>query len=357
MGEILGREGVPGKRKKNIEEKGEMLVKKRMLMFGLSLLIVAGMAISAGAVEFVTIVTGSTGGTYYPVGTILANHFNQKLLKEGFKFSAQSSGGTTENLDMLKNSEAQMGIAMCNLTGFAYTGTNRYEGNKNPNLRYVIGLWPEVSQFVYSKNSGINGWDDLKGKKIAVGPPASGTEFSTRTILQAVAGLTFDDIVPEYLGYSEASQALQNGRIDAALLEAGYPTSAVTELYAGRTEVDMLPFDGDVRDKLIAAAPWYAPVTIPADVYPKQDKEIPIVGVKCSLIVHPEVKDEVVYKALQVIYEDREAFLKEHAVFYKVDFDDPLSGLYGAPLHPGAVKFFREKGLNIPEEMIPPEMK
>lgn len=332
-------------------------MKKRLVMLGLSLLVVAGMAISAGAVEFVTIVTGSTGGTYYPVGTILANHFNQKLMKDGYKFSAQSSGGTTENLDMLKNSEAQMGIAMCNLTGFSYKGTNRYEGNPNPNLRYVIALWPEVSQFVYAKNSGINGWDDLKGKKIAVGPPASGTEFSTRTILQAVAGLTFDDIVPEYLGYSEASQALQNGRIDAALLEAGYPTSAVTELYAGRSEVDMLPFEGEVKDKLIAEAPWYAPVTIPAETYPKQGEEIPVVGVMCSLIVHPEVGDEIVYKALQVIYEDKEDLLKEHAVFYKVDFDKPLSGLYGAPLHTGAVKFYQEKGLEIPEELLPPEMK
>ncbi|MDT8285312.1 MAG: TAXI family TRAP transporter solute-binding subunit, partial [Thermovirgaceae bacterium] len=232
-------------------------MKKRLAMLGLSLLLVAGMVASAGAVEFVTIVTGSTGGTYYPVGTILANHFNQKLMGDGYKFSAQSSGGTTENLDMLKNSEAQMAIAMCNLTGFAFTGTNRYEGNANPNLRYVIGLWPEVSQFVYAKGSGIKGWSDLKGKKIAVGPPASGTEFSTRTILKAIPGLTFDDIVPEYLGYSEASQALQNGQIDAALLEAGYPTSAVTELYAGRTEIDMLYFEGEAREKLIAAAPWY----------------------------------------------------------------------------------------------------
>jgi hypothetical protein len=335
-----------------------MKVKKRLVMLGLSLLLVAGMALSAGAVEFVTIVTGSTGGTYYPVGTILANHFNQKLLTEGYKFSAQSSGGTTENLDMLKNSEAQMGIAMCNLTGFSYTGTNRYEGKPNPNLRYVIALWPEVSQFVYAKGSGIEGWDDLEGKKIAVGPPASGTEFSTRTILQTVAGLTFDDITPEYLGYSEASQAIQNGRIDAALLEAGYPTSAVTELYAGRTEVDMLRFEGEVKDKLVTEAPWYAPVTIPAETYPKQDKDIPVVGVMCSLIVHPEVSDEIVYKALQVMYEDREDLLKEHAVFNKVDFDNPLNGLYGAPLHPGAVKFFREEmGLEIPEKLLPPEMQ
>lgn len=332
-------------------------MKKRIVMLCMAVALTFSLAAGASALEFVTIVTGSTGGTYYPVGTILANHFNKALLAKGFKFSAQSSGGTTENLDMLKNSEAEMGIAMCNLTGFSYTGTNRYEGKPNPNLRYVFGLWPEASQFVFSKNSGIEGWNDLKGKKIAVGPPASGTEFSSRTILKAIPDLTFDDIVPEYLGYSESAQALQNGRIDATLLEAGIPTSAVTELYAGRTEVDMLPFEGEAFDKLVKAAPWYAKVVIPAETYPKQDKELNVVGVKCALIVHPNVADEVVYQALETIYKDREDLLKEHAVFYKVDFENPMAGLYGAPLHPGAVKFYQDKGMTVPEELLPPEMK
>lgn len=329
-------------------------MKKHLVMLCMALALTFTLVAGAPAMEFVTLVTGSTGGTYYPVGTILANHFNKALLSQGYKFSAQSSGGTTENLDMLKKSEAEMGIAMCNLTGFSYTGTNRYEGKPNPNLRYVFGLWPEASQFVFSKSSGIKGWDDLKGKKIAVGPPASGTEFSTRTILQAIPNLTFDDITPEYLGYSESAQALQNGRIDATLLEAGIPTSAVTELYAGRTEVNMLPFNGEVFDKLAKAAPWYAKVIIPAETYPKQAKELNVVGVKCSLIVHPDVADEVVYKALEIIYADREDLLKEHAVFYKVDFDKPMAGLYGAPLHPGAVKFYRDKGMTVPAELLPP---
>ncbi|HPJ26320.1 MAG TPA: TAXI family TRAP transporter solute-binding subunit [Synergistaceae bacterium] len=331
---------------------------KRGMLFALivALLLSLGGAAFAG-MQFVTLVTGSTGGTYYPVGTIFANHFNQALLKDGVKWSAQSSGGSTENLDMLNKGEAEMAIAMCNLTGFAYTGTNRYEGKEYPNLRYVFGLWPEASQFVYAKNSGITGWDTLKGKKIAVGPPASGTEFSTRVVLKGLAGLTFDDIVPEYLGYSEAGQAIQNGRIDAALLEAGIPTSAVTELYAGRTEVDMLPIEGELLEKLVAEAPWYAPVVIPAETYPKQDKDVPLVGVKCALLASPKLEAELVYKMLQVVYADKENFLKEHAVFYKVDFENPLAGLYGAPLHAGAVKFYQEKGFEIPEALIPPEMK
>jgi len=172
-----------------------------MKKFGVLLVAVMALALLAipatAAGNFVTIVTGSTGGTYYPVGTILANHFNTVLTKTGIKWSAQSSGGTAENLEMMKKGEAEMAIAMANLTGFAYTGTVRYEGKKIENLRYVMGLWPDVTQFVVRKEANIKTWADLKGKKIAVGPAASGTEFSSRVLLKALAGLTFDDIVPE----------------------------------------------------------------------------------------------------------------------------------------------------------------
>ncbi|MBL3592014.1 MAG: TAXI family TRAP transporter solute-binding subunit [Synergistaceae bacterium] len=335
--------------------RGMVSVRCRLVALALSLILFAAAGAAAG--EFVTIVTGSTGGTYYPVGTLLANRFNTAMLTKGYKFSAQSSGGTTENLEMLHSGQARMAIAMCNLTGLAYLGQDLYGDSPNPDLRYVFGLWPDVSQFVITKSSGIKGWGDLKGKKIAVGPPASGTEFSTRTMLQAISGLTFDDIVPEYLGYSEAAQALQNGHIDGALLEAGVPTSAVTELYAGRTEVDMLPYEGEDLKKLLEAAPWYAEVLIPAGTYPKQGRDLHVVGVKCALIAHPDVADDIIYQSLETIYASREALLKAHSAFNQVDFDRPLAGLYGAPLHPGAVKFYREKGMTVPEELLPPDMK
>lgn len=316
-----------------------------------ALLFAEGAAFAAPT--FITIVTGSTGGTYYPVGTILANHFNTALMSEGLKASAQSSGGTVENLEMLSKGEAEMAIAMSNLTGFAYKGEVRYEGKPNLALRYVIGLWPDVTQLVYAKDSGITSFADLKGKRFAVGPAASGTEFTSRLMLRVLSGLTFDDIKPEYVGYSEAAQALQNGRIDIFNGETGVPTAAVAELYAGRTPVDMLEFSEDDMAKLKKEAPYYARVVIPAGVYPKQDRDLQVVGVKSALIVHKDVDADTVYKMLKVIYDDREAMKQAHAAFSKVDYDNPLDGLYGAPLHPGAVRFYREMGLEIPEELMP----
>ncbi len=315
----------------------------------------AGPAVAA--TQFVTIVTGSTGGTYYPVGTIIANGMNKELMAKGVKASAQSSGGTVENLKMLKGGEAEMAIAMSNLTGFAYKGIGNYEGAPIPGLRYVMGLWPDVTQIVVRKEAGINTWADLKDKRMAVGPPASGTEFTSRLVLKVVAGLSFEDIKPEYIGYSEAAQALQNGRLDAFNAETGYPVSAVSELYAGRTPVGMLEFSDDDLDTLQLEAPYYARVVIPADVYPKQDKPLNLVGVKSALIVTDSVDAEVVYETLKVIYNERESMKQAHAAFTKIDYDNPLAGLYGAPLHPGAVKFFREQGLEIPGSLLPPEMK
>lgn len=323
----------------------------RILALSLCAAFLAAPALAAG--KFITIVTGSTGGTYYPVGTILANHFNASLAAKGFKWSAQSSGGTAENLEMMKKNEAEMAIAMANLTGFAYTGTVRYEGKKIENLRYVMGLWPDVTQFVVRAESGVKTWKDLKGKKIAVGPAASGTEFSSRVLLKALAGLSFEDIVPERVGYTEASQSLQNGQIDGFNAEAGVPTGAVAELFASRSKVLVLEFSDEDMLKLKKDAPFYYRVLIPAKTYPKQDKELKVAGIKSALLVDKSVPDEAVYEMLKVIYAERPQMIKEHAAFTKIDYDKPMDGLFGAPLHPGAVKFFKEKGFKVPAKLLP----
>ncbi len=192
--------------------------------------------------SFVTIVTGSTGGTYYPVGTIFSTLWNEKLGETGVIASVQSSGGSVENLNMLKNGEAQMGIAMANLTLFAYEGSGKFEDNQFEDVRFVTALWPDVTQFVVTEGSGINSLSDLKGKTFNVGGAGSGTEYSSKVILEAVAGISFDDIKAEHLGYFEASSAMQNAQIVGMNAEGGIPLSAVSEVAASKTEVKLLEF-------------------------------------------------------------------------------------------------------------------
>lgn len=307
-----------------------------------------------GAAErHLTIATGSRGGTYFPVGEILATHFNAALGKGGFRWSARLSGGTAENLELLKKGDAAMAIAMANLTGFAATGTLHYQGNRIPNLRYVLGLWPDVTQFVCRAGAKIKTWSDLRGKRIAVGPPGSGTEFSNGVLLRTLAGLSWSDIVPVRLGYDEGAQALREGRIDAFNAEAGIPTKAVAELLETPAAVTLLEFSEDDMAKLAAEAPFYTRVVIPEGTYPGQTEPLGVAGIRSALLADESLPENVVYDMLTVIYAHKEAMAKEHAAFTKVDYDNPLAGLYGAPLHPGAVRFFTEKGVRIPPELLP----
>lgn len=236
------------------------------------------------------------------MGEILARHFNAALGNRGFRWSARPSGGTAENLELLKKGDAAMAIAMANLTGFAATGTVRYQGNRIPNLRYVLGLWPDVTQFVCRADANIRTWSDLRGKRIAVGPPGSGTEFSSGVLLQALAGLSWGDIIPLRLGYDEGAQALREGRIDAFNAEAGIPTKAVAELLETPEEVTLLEFSEEDMARLADAAPFYARVVIPGGTYPGQAEPLGVAGIRSALLADESLPENVVYDMLTVIY-------------------------------------------------------
>ncbi|WIF94101.1 TAXI family TRAP transporter solute-binding subunit [Caminicella sporogenes] len=303
--------------------------------------------------KFVTIVTGSTGGTYYPVGTILATLWNEKLADMGIAASAQSSGGSVENLNMLKNGEAELGIAMANLTLFAYKGEQRFKDNKFEKVRFVTALWPDVTQFVVTEDSGINSIKDIKGKRFNVGGAGSGTEYSTKMILENVGGITFNDIKPEHLGYFEASSAMQNGQLDGMNAEGGLPTSAVSEIFASKTAVKLLEFSDEDYKKLHEAAPYYGQFKVPAGLYSNQNKEIKTVGVKSALICSADLDEELVYNLVKTMYENYEEIVGSHKALEFVSLDEAVKGLPPVPIHPGAVKFYKEKGIEIPEELLP----
>ena len=307
--------------------------------------------------KFITIVTGSTGGTYYPVGTILANLWNEKLGSMGIQASAQSSGGTVENLNMIKGGEAQLGIAMTNLSLFNYKGTERFEGKANPKLRFLTALWPDVTQFVVTQSSGINSIKDIKGKRFSVGAAGSGTEYSTRMILKVIGGLTFDDIKKEHLGYFESSQAMQNGQLDGMNAEGGIPTSAVSEIFASATKVKILEFSDEDYQKLAKEVPFYIQYTIPANTYKGQDKPVKTLGVKCAIVGSSDLPEDLVYNLVKVMYENLATIKPAHKVLDYLTLEGAVKGLPPVPLHAGAVKYFKEKGIQIPAELIPPEAK
>ena len=335
-----------------MKKKKIILICSLILLFGVSSLVSAGQ-------KFIGIATGSTGGTFYPVGVTIATVVEDAIGDElGVKFSAHTSGGSASNLQMIKNKEIKMAIAGSVPTSQAYRGVKEYEGNEINNVRYVTALYPEVVQFVYRKGSGIKTLEDFKGKKIAVGPPGGGGSFYCPTILEIVSGVTFEDFRPQYMGYSDSVQALQNNLISAAYLGASYPTSSVSEIYASPTEVDMVEFSDEDLAKLQDAAPYYARIVIEKDTYPGQKKDLNLIGFKSSLVAEKDVDKEVVYRLLKTFYLEKLDELKERQnALDPVTLEEAIKGLSGAPLHPGAVKFYREQGIEIPDNLIPPEMK
>jgi len=303
--------------------------------------------------QFVTIVTGSTGGTYYPVGTILATLWSEKLGDLGVVASAQSSGGSVENLNMLKAEEAQLGIAVASLGYFAMIGQENFASNQFEDVRMVTGLWPELSQIVVTEASGINSIADIKGHSINVGGAGSGTEYSTLKILNVLGGLSKGDYRAEHLGYSEASSAMQNGQLDGMNAEAGIPTSSVSEIFASKTDVKMLEFSDEDYKKLKEAAPQYGQFTVPAGLYPGLDKDVKVVGIKSALFTNASADEELIYNLTKTMYEYYEEIKGSHMALETVTLENAVQGLPPVPLHPGAAKYYQEKGIEIPSELMP----
>jgi len=332
---------------------------KKTSIILLTLIVVFTLAISTSLaqVNHIGISTGSTGGTFYPAGAIIANTFNEYLGDSGYKWSALASGGSLENLEMLRQKEVLMAIVGSAPSNWAYTGLQDFEGKAIKNIRYVTALWPEMTQIIYRKGIGIEGWKDLKGKKVAVGP-AGGSYFYSRIILKSVANLTFDDITPEYMSYGDSVQALQDRLIDAAYLAAGVPTSAVSQAYAGKVEIDILEFSDEEVARLHEAAPFYVRGVIEKGTYPGQDRNLNVAANPSALLAEKDMSEDIVYKMLDAMYiKGLDGMKKQHHSLTFLSLEGAIKGLSGAPLHPGAVKFYRDHGIDVPEDMIPPEMK
>lgn len=338
---------------------------KRFFAKGTALLLVLILAVvsaacasgaGGGQKKFINIATASTGGTYYPIGVGMGNLWTEKLQDQGIKATGQSSAGSVENIDLLRKGEAQLAVMQGLIGAMAWSGKGSFEGNKYEGLRSISMLWPNVEHFVLKNEAVKTGTiEDMKGTRFSVGPQASGTEKSTLIIMEGI-GLTIDDIKADYLGYNDAASAIKDGRIDGGSMPAGVPVAAVTELYASKAGVTVL----DVTDEQLAAVnnvfdTWYR-YTIPAGTYQGQEKEINTIAQPNWLAVADAVDEETVYLLTKTLFENLDYMYGVHDSAKNIKLETALNGL-PAPLHPGAYKYFKEAGLDIPDRLIPPEAK
>jgi TRAP transporter TAXI family solute receptor len=304
--------------------------------------------------QLLTITTATTGGTFYPIGMGMASLWSQKLGDQGISMSGQSSAGSGENIELLRNNEADLAILQGIFGAMAYPGKGVYQDKAYGDLRTMTMLWPNVEHFVLRENKAETGnVMDLKGQRISIGASGSGTEQSTLTIFEGL-GLNKGDYSPDYLGYNESASAMKDGKLDGAALPGGPPVSAVADLMASPIKIKVLEFtENDVKKISAVLDSWYL-YTIPAKTYPNQDQPITTIAQPNFLAAHKDLSEETVYLLTKTLFENMEFMYSVHKAAEQIIPEDALNGL-PAPLHIGAYKYYKEKGFTIPEKLIPPE--
>lgn len=293
---------------------------------------------SGGEKKFINIATGGTSGTYYPLGGALADILNKNV--KGANASAQSTGASVANVNLLKEGKVDIGFIQNDISYYAVNGVEMFKDKAVKNLKGLATLYPETIQIVTTKKTGIKTFVDIKGKRVAVGAAGSGTEANARQILEA-AGITYDDIKVQYLSFGEAASALKDGNVDVAFVTAGFPTAAIQDL-ATQHEVVLLPVDSAMADALIKKYPYYTKIKIPAKTYNNVDTDVEAVAVKCMLVVTDKMSDELGYDIVKALYSNLDRMKAAHNVAKLITKETAKEGM-SIPLNKGAEKFFNEK--------------
>jgi TRAP transporter TAXI family solute receptor len=302
----------------------------------------AALAGTAQAQQFFRIGTGGTAGTYYPVGGMIANAVSQpgKLVA-----TAQASNGSLANVNAVAGGSLEAGMTQSDVATWAYTGTGAFEGKpKVADLRMIANLYPESIHLVVKKGSGIKSVADLKGKRVALDEPGSGTLIDARMVLNAY-GVKESDIKPDYIKPNQAGDKLKDGSLDAFFFVGGAPAGAIAELAASGTGLELVPLAGPQAEALRKSSPWFAVDNIPANTY----KDVPAVqtlAVGAQLVTSAKVDTNTVYEVTKAMYSEatQKALQAGHAKGKYITRDNAVQGV-GIPYHPGAEKFYKEVGL------------
>jgi len=320
-----------------------MLKSKTILILVLAISLVMGMLSFGMAAErqFVAIATGGTGGTYYPLGGALAQMLSNNV--EGLIVTAQSGNASVANCNLISRGQIETGFSQANTTFWCYTGTGILEGTPPiTNLRGIASLYPETIHIVATKASGITCIEDLKGKKVGVGAPNSGTAADAEIILNA-HGITFDDIKADFLSFNEVAQRLIDGQIDAGFTTAGYPTSSIINI-ATKRDIVLIPISAEKIKELVEAIPYYGATVIPGGLYKGVDEDVPALATPALWICDAKLSPTIVYKMTKALWEHRDVLEKVHSQGKNITLETALDGI-GIPLHPGAELYYKEVGL------------
>lgn len=301
-----------------------------------------------------TIATASVGGTWYPMGVGMGNLWTEKLKEDGIAVSAQSSGGSSENVQMLQNGEAEIIYVTGILAQQAYYGTNTFEGKPHDKLRSVGFMSHGPLNYVIRKDKVKTGnVSDIDGLHFSCGPAGSGGQHIWETIVKKALGLKVSE---EYLGFTPAAEAIRNGQLDGSNFDASPPVAVLIDLFANPgIDVQQLFFSQEDVDRMneTAGSTTFYLYTIEAGIYPKQDKDIITAAYGILMAMSIDVPEDDVYKLLETLYSNVDYMIDIHPSCESISLENSMKGL-SIPLHPGAIRYYQDQGIEIPNAVLQP---
>jgi TRAP transporter TAXI family solute receptor len=293
--------------------------------------------------RFITIGTGGVTGVYYAVGGAICRLINKDRKTHGIRCSVESTGGSAFNINTIKEGELDFGMAQSDVQFNAVNGKGQYEGNAFPDLRAVFAVHPEPFTVLARPDAGITKFEDFKGKRFNVGNPGSGTRASLELLLSSMGWTLGDFSLASELKADEHGPALCDGKIDGFFYGVGHPSANIQDPTT-TCGAKLIALTGPVIDKLIADNVFYAKATIPGGMYNANSDPVETYGVTATLVTSAKVPEEVVYQLVKSTFENFDEFKKLHPAFSNLEPQNMVKNGLSAPLHPGAEKYYKEKG-------------
>ncbi|MBQ2263145.1 MAG: TAXI family TRAP transporter solute-binding subunit [Loktanella sp.] len=317
-------------------------------LIGSAALLAIGLGAPALAQEQLAIATGGTGGVYYPIGGGLAEIINNHI--DGYSATAEVTGASVENMGLIATGDADLAIALADTVLQAYTGTGPFEGQQLPMVRGLASVYANMVQIVALESSGITSLQDLRGKRVSIGAPGSGTEVNTAAILQA-NGITYDDINEQRLNFNETADALGNGDIDVGFWSVGAPTSSILNLATTQNIVVI-----SLTEEEMAAAmefdSTFAQTTLPGGSYTGVSDDIAVLAIPNVLTVSSDMSDDLAYELTKAMFENIAELQAVHPAANETTVEFTMTAT-PVPLHPGAIRYYEETGAEIPDALRP----
>jgi TRAP transporter TAXI family solute receptor len=316
-----------------------------MRKLSLALCATAALGFSAAHAESLSIATGGTGGTYYPLGGGLAELISNNL--DGYSAVAEVTGASVENMGLVHRQDSDLAIALADTVFQAYHGGERFNGNKL-DVVALASLYPNAVQIVTLADSDINSLADLRGKRVSVGAPGSGTEVNANAILEG-NGISYDDFTALRLNFNETADAIRDGDIDAGFWSVGPPTSSILSLATTR-DIKLLSMSDEEVANALALEPVFAPYTLRAGLYEGMEEPVKSLGIPNVLTVNTAMSEELAYQITKLLFEEVQYLRDIHPAANDTTVEFALTST-PIPMHPGALRYYEEIGADIPARL------